>query len=157
MKCNREGCNYVVYTMPTRKMKVEVSDGEGNRYTIIFNGKITREKAIRLLDIAELIGSLEHTTEFQRDLISRTKFDRTRYIVERNFPLVWFSSSEVYLLYEQEFDEPISLSTISTYLARMVQRGLLVKRGSKHDQRFRILTEISQKVILPVRKNNPVL
>ena len=143
----------MVYAMPTRKMKVEVSDGEGNRYTITFEGKITREKAICLLDVAELIGSLQYSQKSKHDLTSGTKFDRTRYIVERNFPLVWFSSSEVHLLYEQEFDEPISFSTISTYLARMVKRGLLLKSGSKHNQRFRILTEVSQNTILPVRKS----
>ena len=37
--------------MPARKMRVELFDNEGNRYTIAFEGQITREKAIRLLDL----------------------------------------------------------------------------------------------------------
>ena len=43
--------------MPARKMRVEVFDGSGNRYTITFQGQVTREKAIRLLELVELLGN----------------------------------------------------------------------------------------------------
>ena len=42
--------------MPARKMRVELFDNEGNRYTVAFEGQITRDKALRLLDLVELLG-----------------------------------------------------------------------------------------------------
>ncbi|MCL5950008.1 MAG: hypothetical protein M1490_05980, partial [Candidatus Bathyarchaeota archaeon] len=42
--------------MPARKMRVELFDSDGNRYTIAFEGQVTRDKALRLLDLVELLG-----------------------------------------------------------------------------------------------------
>ena len=42
--------------MPARKMRVELFDNEGNRYTITFEGQITRDKAVRLLDLLVIGG-----------------------------------------------------------------------------------------------------
>ena len=44
--------------MPARKMRVELFDSEGNRYTIAFEGQVTRDKALRLLDLVELLGGM---------------------------------------------------------------------------------------------------
>ena len=38
--------------MPARKMRVELFDSEGNRYSISFEGQVTRDKAVRLLDLS---------------------------------------------------------------------------------------------------------
>jgi hypothetical protein len=43
--------------VPARKMRVELFDSDGNRYTIAFEGQVTRDKALRLLDLVELLGS----------------------------------------------------------------------------------------------------
>ena len=48
--------------MPARKMRVELFDSEGNRYTIAFEGQITRDKAVRLLDLVELLGGMPGET-----------------------------------------------------------------------------------------------
>ena len=42
--------------MPARKMRVELFDSEGNKYSVSFEGEITRDKAMRLLDLVELLG-----------------------------------------------------------------------------------------------------
>ena len=44
--------------MPARKMRVELFDNDGNRYTIAFEGQVTRDKALRLLDLVELLGGV---------------------------------------------------------------------------------------------------
>ncbi len=41
--------------VPARKMRVEVFDDDGNRYPITFQEWITREKLLRIFDIAELL------------------------------------------------------------------------------------------------------
>lgn len=122
--------------MPARKMRIELFDREGNRYTISFEGQVTREKALHLLDLVELLGggpSGRANPEINSPTDELSKYDKARLIIQRHFPLAWFSSKEVQSVYEQELKEPIGLSTVATYLSRMTDRGILVKmRASKH-------------------------
>jgi len=140
--------------MPARKMRVEVFDGSGNRYTITFEGHITREKAVRLLDLVELLGGIPGENPGWEDEASKlSKFDRVRQVVEKHFPIVWFTSKEVQSIYEQEFKQPISLSTVSTYLSRMADRGVLAKGGMSNRWRYRTITKMSQSTLSFMKGN----
>lgn len=129
-------------SMPARKMRIELFDSEGSKYTIAFEGQITREKALRLLDLIELLGGMPSgganpgitsTSEF-------SKYDKVRMIVQKRFPMGWFSSKEAQSAYEQELKEPISLSTVATYLTRLTNRGLLVKVRSSNHLKYKMTT-----------------
>ena len=137
---------WVHVLMPARKIRVEVFDSEGNRYTIAFEGTVTREKALRLLDLVELLGGMPSGGNARMNVANNelSKFDKARLIVDKNFPTVWFSSRDVQSAYEQEFKEPISLSTVSTYLSRMADRGVLAKGGMSNRRRYRAMTKVSQ-------------
>lgn len=140
--------------MPAKKIRVEVFDGGGNRYTITFDGQVTREKALRLLDIVELLGGMPGVNPGESQTISdMSKLDKVRFFVGRNFPIVWFSSKDVQNLYEKELKEPISLSTISTYLSRMADRGILAKNNASNKIRYRIITQIAQDVVNLAKDN----
>jgi hypothetical protein len=140
--------------MPARKMRVEVFDGSGNRYTITFEGQVTREKALHLLDLVELLGGMPPgNPELNRAASDLSKFDRARLVIDKNFPIVWFSSKDVQSAYEQEFKEPISLSTVSTYLSRMADRGILARSGMSNRCRYRVMTKISQSTLSSMKGN----
>jgi hypothetical protein len=140
--------------MPAKKIRVEVFDGGGNRYTITFEGQVTRDKALRLLDIVELLGGMPGVNTRGNQTISElSKLDRLRFIVEKNFPMVWFSSKDAQKLYEKELKEPIKLSTISTYLSRMVNRGILTSNNTSKKIQYRMVTQIIQDA-LKFAKNN---
>jgi hypothetical protein len=140
--------------MPAKKMRVEVFDGGGNRYSITFEGQVTREKALRLLEIVELLGGMPSVNPGESQTISNlSKQDKVRLLVGRNFPIVWFSSKEVQNLYEKELKEPISLSTISTYLSRMADRGILAKSNASNKMRYRIITQIAQDTLNLIKDN----
>jgi hypothetical protein len=133
--------------MPARKMRVELFDSEGNRYTIAFEGQVTRDKALRLLDLVELLGGMpgEGTNSGAGNALtsnSLSRFEKVRMVLQKSFPLVWFSSKDVQAVYEQELKEPISLSTVSTYLARMTNRGLLLRAGESRNLKYKILPNI---------------
>jgi DNA-binding transcriptional ArsR family regulator len=131
--------------MPARKIRVELFNGSGDRYTITFEGQVTREKALRLLDLVELLGGVPTINPgWNRPTSELTKIDKIRLLVEKSFPIGWFSSKDVQSTYEEEFKEPISLSTVSTYLSRMADRGILIKNGTSNRRRYRIVTEISK-------------
>ena len=140
--------------MPARKMRVDVFDENGNRYTVTFQGDVTRDKALRLLDIVELLGGMPRTgSELDQKNPDLSKFDKIRYIVKENFPVVWFSSRDVQSLYEQKLKEPVSLSTVSTYLSRMADRGFLVKNKMSNNLQYRMITEISRSTLNFVKGN----
>jgi len=127
---------------------VEVFDGGGNRYVITFEGQVTREKALRLLDLVELLGGMPAgNPNWNRTASDLSKFDKVRFIIDKSFPIVWFSSKDVQSAYEQEFKKPISLSTVSTYLSRMADRGVLAKSGMSNSWRYRVMTKISQSTL----------
>ncbi len=127
---------------------MEVFDENGNRYTITFAGHITRDKALRLLDVVELLGGMPGLNPGVGDFPSElSKFDKVRLIVEKSFPIAWFSSKDVQSTYEQEFKTPISLSTVSTYLSRMAQRGVLANRSMSNRKRYRRMTKMPQSAL----------
>ncbi len=137
--------------MPAKKMRVEVFDGTGNKYTVTFDGQVTREKAVRLLDIVELLGGMPGALPTESmppaDL---PKLEKVRLVVEKHFPIVWFSAKDVQNLYEQEMKEPLSLSMVSTYLTRMADRGFLMKTGTVSSKRYRLLVpKTESQVSLP--------
>ena len=127
-------------------MRVELFDSEGNRYTIAFEGQVTRDKALRLLDLVELLGGMpsEGATSGAGNVLTGnlSRFEKVRLVIQKNFPLVWFSSKDVQSVYEQELKEPISLSTVSTYLARLTNRGLLLRAGESSNLKYKVTPNI---------------
>jgi hypothetical protein len=135
--------------MPAKKMRVELFDSEGNKYTVSFEGQITREKALRLLDMVELLGGVssgEGNPESKTSAVADqpNKYNKVCMIIQKHFPLVWFSSRDVQLVYEQELKEPISLSTVATYLYRMASKGLLAKAGASNRLKYRLVPTYPQ-------------
>ncbi|MEM0095321.1 MAG: BlaI/MecI/CopY family transcriptional regulator [Candidatus Bathyarchaeia archaeon] len=125
--------------MPARKMRIEIFDSEGNKYSIAFEGQITREKALRLLDLVELLGGVSSTSTSEVNMSSSgtSKFEKVMSVIHKHFPIAWFTSKEIQAAYEQEFKEPIGLSTVATYLARMANKGLLIKTGTSNRLKYR--------------------
>ena len=75
--------------MPARKMRIELFDSEGNRYTIAFEGQVTREKALRLLDLVELLGGMPSGGNPGINTASNelSKYDKVHMIIQRHFPI----------------------------------------------------------------------
>jgi hypothetical protein len=138
-----------VLPMPARRMRIDLFDSEGNRYSISFEGHVTRDKAEQLLDLVELLGgaaSVAPNLTFNPSVpsIELTKCDKVRAVVRKHFPVTWFSSREVQAVYEHELKEPISLSTVATYLARSVTKGLLLKTGPSNNLKYKLAPDVLQ-------------
>jgi len=130
-------------------MRVELLDNEGNRYAITFEGQVTRDKALRLLELVELLGggpvpSEAVTPQFDQPSSGCSKYTKVSTLVSRHFPMVWFSSRELQLAYEQEFKQPISLSTVATYLARMTSRRLLTRTGASNNLKYKLALNVPE-------------
>ena len=130
--------------MPTKKVRVEVFNN-GDRYTITFEGQVTRDKTLRLLDLVELLGGAPTADQMsERSVSEMPKIEKVRLSAEKKFPVGWFSSKDLQVAYEKQFNEPISLSTASTYLSRLTDRGFFIRSGASNQRRYRIMTAISK-------------
>ncbi|MCX8171227.1 MAG: helix-turn-helix domain-containing protein [Candidatus Bathyarchaeota archaeon] len=136
--------------MPVRKMKVEVYDESGNRYVISFEGRITKEKAQKVFDMIELLGGIPvaEPPTFTHDL---SKIEKVLFIVKKNFPISWFSAREAQDAYEKEIGEPISLSAISTYLSRLAERGIIIKKKDENRIFFKLVPQEMREIIKPFK------
>lgn len=123
--------------MPARRVKIEVLDGEGNKLTVIFEGSVNRGKVIQVLDFIELLGGMPEVEE-EKTLSDLSKFDKLYTLIDRKFPIGYFTSQEAMISYEDAFDEPIGLSTVSTYLSRLTSKGVLIRAGSKVERKYKL-------------------
>ncbi|RLI36665.1 hypothetical protein DRO60_05460 [Candidatus Bathyarchaeota archaeon] len=136
--------------MPPRKLKIELHDHEGTKYVFTVEGRLTKDKVARLLEIVELLGGVpEEELILPPPPSEMTLYDRLKLLIERYLSDAWFTSREVKEIYEHEYGEPVKLSTVSTYLARMAERGFLVRAGPSSSRRYKLRAEAARPVIRP--------
>lgn len=79
------------------------------------------------MDIVELLGSKDDQVESPQ-LSKDTSFGRLYHLIENKFPLGSFTSTDILEAYEDEYNRPARLSTISTYLSRLERKNLLTRQ-----------------------------
>jgi len=103
-------------------------------------GRVTREKVGKVLDYIELMGGVEGgypTSRFiQRSLNNR--FEKTLSLVFSHFSDKTFLSKDLQRIYKSVYNEDVPLSTVSTYLSRLVERGVLTRSGSTFEWRYSV-------------------
>jgi hypothetical protein len=110
-----------------RRVKVEFQDEDGTRYTLAAEGKLTRRKVMKIMDLMELVDSQAAEVEAPAT-DTTTFFGKLLEMIDASFPGIEFSSSDIAGSFEEKYNQPIPLSTVATYLARLVDRGLLKRQ-----------------------------
>ncbi|MEM2872420.1 MAG: BlaI/MecI/CopY family transcriptional regulator [Candidatus Caldarchaeum sp.] len=123
-----------------KRIKLEMETSEGDKISIVFEGSLNRDKLFQLADFLELV---EGPSESQAD-VRVNKLTRVMELIEKRFPFSPFTSREVAEVYQHEYREPISLSTVSTYLARLAERGYLERFGAGNMARYRMMHEAAR-------------
>ena len=135
--------------MPSRRFKLEFYDSDGVRHVITVDGQITREKIGRLLDMVELMaGTPQGSAEALR--LSTRKFDRLASTIFSSLKTGEFTSTEAKAAFESSFDQKIPLSTVSTYLVRLVDRGVLERLPGSDSLRYRVKSGEPRQIV-PLR------
>lgn len=120
-----------------KRLKLEVTDGQGDKLTLILEGRLTREKIIQLADLIDVYGGgLDREEAVQ---LEGSKLSRVMAVVEKHFPFSTFTSREVLEAYESEYREPVTLSTVSTYLSRLSNKGFLERVGLGSQVKYRLV------------------
>ena len=111
-----------------RRVKIEVQDDEGTRYTLALEGRLSKEKVMKVMELMEMINV---PVEDDGPRPSQdTFFGKLYNLIETAFSGGEFSSSDVAREFEERYDQPVRLATISTYLSRLAEKNLL------HRQKF---------------------
>jgi hypothetical protein len=113
--------------MPKKRIRIDMEDADGARYDIKLEGNVTREKVLKIFEMMDLMNIEEESEITSIDSVGA----KIWHIVDKYYPMGKFNSTEILEKYEDEFNEPIKLSIISTYLSRFSNKGKVdrVKNG----------------------------
>jgi hypothetical protein len=97
-----------------------LEDEEGTKYTLALEGTVSRDKLMKAMDMLEVMDvPLDHTL---RTPDQGTFFGKVQTLLETTFAAGDFSSTDVAREFEDKYAQPVKLSTISTYLARLADK-----------------------------------
>lgn len=113
-----------------KRFKIELEDAEGSKYNLSLEGNVSKEKIMKIVEFMDLLNmesNGNNETETLGDRLPVSVGDRIWSLVEGKFPYSGFTSTDILELYEDQYNEPIKLSIISTYLSRYSDRGKLAR------------------------------
>jgi len=126
--------------MRPRRLKVEFYDSEGVRHSIAIDGPVTKEKVAKILDLVELMAGTPQTSPTALALSPR-KFDKLTSAIISQLKGRSFTSGEARKAFETTFREKIPLSTVSTYLTRLADRGVIEREQETLGLAYRVRLE----------------
>jgi len=106
--------------MAKKRIRIDMEDSDGARYDIKLEGNVTRDKVLKIFEMMDLMNIEEEQEEITNmDSVGSKIWN----IVDKFFPMGKFTSTNILEKYEDEYNEPIKLSVISTYLSRFSSKG----------------------------------
>ena len=118
-----------------KKFRIELEDAEGSKYNLSLEGNISKDKILKIVEFMDLLNIESPPNGEVKTLRppSASVGERIWSLVQDKFPYGSFTSSDILELYEDQFNEPIKLSIVSTYLSRYSERGRLsrVRQGKE--------------------------
>jgi len=96
-----------------------MEDADGAHFDIKIEGNVTREKVLKIFEMMDLMNIEEEQEPTNMDSVG----SKIWHIVDKFFPMGKFTSTNILEKYEDEYNEPVKLSVISTYLSRFSTKG----------------------------------
>ncbi len=132
--------------MARKRIRIDLEDSDGAKYNFSLEGNVTREKMLKIFELMNLMNIEEpEGGGAQLDSIGAKIWN----VIDKNFPIGKFTSSMILEKYEDEYEEPIKLSVISTYLSRFAVKGKVAREKQGKEWAYQIL-KIAQR-----EKNGP--
>lgn len=135
------------------KIAIEIDDnGLKANMSFEFDKKCMDVAALRemladkIVDILNLSGVISERAQPVSEDQPKTLMDSLAEFIKYEFRDQWFTSQQLRERYETVRDD-IKLSTVSTYLSRMHQDGLLDRRGNRNNREYRLLTAPSMESV----------
>ncbi len=126
--------------MAKKRIRIDMEDSDGARYDIKIEGNVTRDKVLKIFEMMDLMNIEEEQEATNMDSAG----SKIWHIVDKFFPVGKFTSTNVLEKYEDEFNEPVKLSVISTYLSRFSSKGRIDRVRTGREWTYQTI-KISQK------------
>ena len=126
--------------MAKKRIRIDMEDADGARYDIKLEGNVTREKILKIFELMDLMNIEDQQEPINMDSIG----SKIWYIVDKFFPIGKFTSTNILEKYEDEYNEPVKLSVISTYLSRFSTKGRVDRARTGREWTYQTI-KISQK------------
>ena len=111
-----------------KRIKLEFYDRSGSKHSLAIEGEFTVEKVNRLLEYAEIVaGSGHHPPNAEAH---ESKMNRLLDVINTQLADRSFDSRQIWQSYRETWGDDFTLGAVSTYLARLVDRGTLERTGS---------------------------
>lgn len=139
--------------MSKRKIKIEMSDDQDNKVTITFEGKVTEKNIQKIVSSANnLLNDNSQTEEELTDVsmeeaLDLSLIDRVKLLISTAFGMgSWFTTNDLCESFIDVYSVPLKTTTASTYLARIYQEGMLERRGSRNERKYKLKKEYREKM-----------
>ncbi len=126
--------------MTKKRIRIDMEDSDGARYDIKLEGNVTREKVLKIFEMMDLMNIEEEQETNHMDSVGA----KIWYIIDKFFPMGKYTSTNILEKYEDEYNEPIKLSIISTYLSRFSQKGRIDRTRTGREWTYQTI-KIGQK------------
>jgi len=149
-----------------KKIKIELEDSSGGKYNLSLEGNISKDKILKVFEMMEILD-IEQTAKIESPAKHSYTFDdghgtsgpnsnhvtsvgsKIFNLVDSKFPYSNFTSSDILELYEDEYNEPIKLSIISTYLSRYAERGKLSRIRNRKEWVYKVVRQTGSQTYPP--------
>jgi hypothetical protein len=133
--------------MANKRIRIDMEDSDGARYDIKVEGNVTRDKILKIFEMMDLMNIEEEQAPINMDSIGSKIWN----IVDKFFPMGKFTSTNILEKYEDEYNEPVKLSIISTYLSRFAAKGRVNRTRTGREWTYQSI-KIAQKQQPTIKK-----
>ncbi|MDH3276733.1 MAG: hypothetical protein OEM21_01400 [Nitrosopumilus sp.] len=126
--------------MAKKRIRIDMEDSDGARYDIKLEGNVTRDKVLKIFEMMDLMNIEEEQEVINMDSIGAKIWN----IIDKFFPMGKFTSTNILEKYEDEYNEPVKLSIISTYLSRFAVKGKIGRIRTGREWTYQTI-KLSQK------------
>ncbi|MGQ9781666.1 MAG: hypothetical protein ACUVQ8_05355 [Nitrososphaeria archaeon] len=122
------------------KVIIEFKDKDGRKVKMEFGGEFTGQELKQLFDFVR--NGLSWNSESEPCPDSKdTKFQRFQDILSRQFTNVQFTSLDALLVAQEDLGLQLKRALVSTYLMRLVDKGILERRWSSSGWVYRLVSK----------------
>jgi hypothetical protein len=126
--------------MAKKRIRIDMEDSDGARYDIKLEGNVTKDKILKIFEMMDLMNIEEEQVPTNMDSTGSKIWN----IVDKFFPMGKFTSTNILEKYEDEYNEPVKLSIISTYLSRFATKGRVNRTRTGREWTYQTI-KIAQK------------
>ena len=126
--------------MAKKRIRIDMEDADGARYDIKLEGNVTRDKVLKIFEMMDLMNIEEEESSVKMDSVG----SKIWHTVDKFFPIGKFTSTNILEKYEDEFNQPVKLSVISTYLSRFASKGRVERTRTGREWTYQSI-KITQK------------